>query len=113
MVYDIVDDAMQACVARTDKINLHKLGLKLSLPEYNGGDTLEMFLCFVKEATKSLSLTKILRPEFAGIQTNLLGQMLKGKALTWYNHTIGNNTNQETSLAEALVALKRYSIKDM
>jgi len=112
MVYDIVDDAMQACVTRMDEINLHKLGLKLLLPEYNGGDTLETFLHFIKEATKSLSLAKILRPELAGIQTDLLGQMLKGKALTWYNHMIGNNTNQETSLAEALVALKRYFVKD-
>ena len=113
MVYDIVDDAMQACITRMDEINLHKLGLKLLLPEYNGGDTLETFLRFIKEATKSLSLTKILRLEFAGIQTDLLGQMLKGKALTWYNHTIGNNTNQETSLTEALVALKRYFVKDV
>ena len=53
-----------------------------------------------------------MRPELAGIQTDLFGQMLKGKALMWYNHMIGNNTNQETSLAEALVALKRYFIKD-
>ena len=79
MVYDIVDDVMQACTARSDEINLHKLGLKLTLQEYSSGDTLETFLRFVKEATKSLSLAKLLRPDLAGWQTDLLGQMLKGK----------------------------------
>jgi hypothetical protein len=42
-----------------------------------------------------------------------LGQMLKGKAQTWYHHTIGNNTNQEISLSDALFAMKRYFVKDV
>jgi hypothetical protein len=58
-------------------------------------------------------LYKLLRPGLEGIQTDLLGQMLKGKAQTWYHHTIGNNTNQEISLSDALVAMKRYFVKDV
>ncbi len=111
MVIEIVEDATKACFTRKDDINLHKLGIKLMLPEYNGSDTLETFLHFVKEATKSLSLVKILREDM-GLQTDLLGQMLKGKAQTWYNHMIGNNTNQEISLSEAMITMKRYFIKD-
>src|SRR6266568_7844914 len=111
MVIEIVEDATKVCFTRKDDINLHKLGIKLMLPKYNGSDTLEMFLHFVKEATKSLSLAKILREDM-GLQTDLLGQMLKGKAQTWYNHTIGNNTNQEISLSEAMIIMKRYFIKD-
>jgi len=111
MVIEIVEDATKACFTRKDDINLHKLGIKLMLPKYNGSDTLEMFLHFIKEATKSLSLAKILREDM-GLQTNLLGQMLKGKAQTWYNHMIGNNTNQEISLSEAMIAMKRYFVKD-
>src|SRR6266704_1744617 len=111
MVIEIVEDATKACFTRKDDINLHKLGIKLMLPKYNGSDTLETFLRFVKEATKSLSLAKILREDM-GLQTDLLGQMLKGKAQTWYNHMIGNNTNQEISLSEAMIAMKRYFVKD-
>jgi len=111
MVIKIVEDATKACFARKDDINLHKLGIKLMLPKYNSSDTLEMFLHFVKEATKSLSLAKILREDM-GLQTDLLGQMLKGKAQTWYNHMIGNNTNQEISLSEVMIAMKRYFVKD-
>jgi hypothetical protein len=112
MVADIVDDATKACIGRNNEINLHKLGIKLTLPEYSGSDSLEAFLRFAKEATKSLSLANLLKPEAVGLQTDFLGQMMKGKALTWYNHTIGNNTNQEISLSEALIALKRYFVKD-
>jgi len=61
MVIEIVEDATKVCFARKDDINLHKLGIKLMLPKYNGSDTLEMFLHFIKEATKRLSLAKILR----------------------------------------------------
>src|SRR6201995_2932178 len=112
LVIKIVEDTTEACISRGEEINLHKLGFKFTLPEYSGSDTLESFLRFAKEATKCLSLSRLLKPGNAGIQTDVLGQMLKGKAQTWYQHTIGNNTNQETSLAEALVAMKRYFIKD-
>src|SRR6266478_8171152 len=112
MIIDMVDDATKVCIGRAGDIDLHKMGIKIVLPEYSSSDTLEVFLRFTREATRSLSLAKVLKPEHVGTQTDILGQMLKGKALTWYNHTIGNNTNQEISLAEALVALKRYFVKD-
>jgi hypothetical protein len=44
LVISIVEDATDACLAREDDINLHKLGIKLTLPEYSGSDTLESFL---------------------------------------------------------------------
>jgi hypothetical protein len=44
LVISIVEDATDASLAREDDINLHKLGIKLTLPEYSGSDTLESFL---------------------------------------------------------------------
>jgi hypothetical protein len=48
LVISIVEDATDACLTREDDINLHKLGIKLALPEYSGSDTLESFLRFTR-----------------------------------------------------------------
>jgi hypothetical protein len=113
MIREIVQDATTVSVSREDNpMNLSKLGIKLSMPEYNGGDTLEGFIRFTKEATKYLSLYNLLRPDYRSYHTDFLGQMLKGKAQTWFNHAIGPNLEQQTSLEDALIALKRYFVKD-
>ena len=113
MIREIVQDAIAANIKRGESsINLSKVGIKLPLPEYGGGDTLEGFITFTKSVTKFLGLYSLLRPDHKSYHTDLLGQMLKGKAQTWFNHAIGSNMDQEISLEEALVALKRYFVKD-
>ncbi|KIL56052.1 hypothetical protein M378DRAFT_182068 [Amanita muscaria Koide BX008] len=113
MIRDIVQDATRACLRRgVNTIALLKLGVKLPLPEYKGSDTLEAFIRFTKEVTKYLNLNNLLVPEYESYHTDLLGQMLHDKAKNWYIHTVGANSDQLISLTEALIALKRYFVKD-
>ncbi|KIL56328.1 hypothetical protein M378DRAFT_17168 [Amanita muscaria Koide BX008] len=65
-----------------------------------------------REVTKYLNLNNLLVPEYELYHTDLLGQMLHDKAKNWYIHTVGANLDQLISLTEALIALKRYFVKD-
>ena len=42
----------------------------------------------------------------------LLGQMLQEQARNWFIHTIRANSDQQVSLADVLIALKQYFIKN-
>ena len=107
MIRDIVQDTIIANTMRGESfMNLSKIGIKLPIHEYSGGDTLEGFITFTKAVTKYLGLYNLLRPEHRSYHTDLLGQMLKGKALIWFNQVIGPNIDLTVSLIDTLVALK-------
>ena len=93
-------------------LNISKLGLKLKLPEYNGGDTIDELLHFVKELTNYLLIYNIMRPDMDHFRVLLLGQMLKGKAQKWYQHMIDNNMDGAWMFEETIIALKQYFVKD-
>ena len=51
LVCNEVRNAEAAQFNQPGDINISKIGLKLSPPEYSGGDTIDELLCFVKELT--------------------------------------------------------------
>jgi hypothetical protein len=93
-------------------LNISKLGLKLTVPEYNGGDTIDELLRFVKELTNYFLIYNLMKPDMDRFRVSLLGQMLKGKAQKWYQHAIDNNADGAWTFEETIVALKQYFVKD-
>jgi hypothetical protein len=107
-----IRNAQAAQFERPADLNISKLGLKLTPPEYNGADTIDEFLCFIKEVTNYFLIHNIMRAELDRFRVSLLGPLLKGKAQKWYQHTIDNNIDGTWTFEEAMVALKQYFVKD-
>jgi hypothetical protein len=74
-------------------LNILKLGLKLTAPKYNGGDTIDELLHFLKELTNYFLIYNLMKPDMDRFRVSLLGQMLKGKAQKWYQQAINNNAD--------------------
>ena len=114
MVSIIIRDAELACTCRGDEnhLDLTKMGIKLPMPKYSGSDSIEHFLRFTKESMKWMSMCNLVRPEHISYHTDIIGQMLDGEAKQWFLQTVGNNSEVEYTLEEAMVALKCYFVKD-
>jgi hypothetical protein len=112
LVHNEIKNAEAAQFDRPVDLNISKLGLKLTAPEYNGGDTIDELLRFVKELTNYFLIYNLMKPDMDRFRVSLLGQMLKGKAQKWYQHAIDNNTDGAWMFEETIVALKQYFVKD-
>ena len=53
-----------------------------------------------------------MKPEADQYCLRVLGCILKGKALKWYQHTINYRVGEQWTFEEAMVGLKRYFVKD-
>jgi hypothetical protein len=93
-------------------VNISKLGLKLTPPDYSGGDTIDELLRFVKELMNYFLIYNLMKEDLDRLRVAVLGTLLKGKAQKWYQHAIDNNADGSWTFEEALVALKRYFVKD-
>ena len=87
-------------------INISKLGLKLSPPEYSGGDTIDELLRFMKEVTNYFLIYNLMRDDLDCLRVVVFSTLLKGKAQRWYQHAVDNNADGVWTFEEALVALK-------
>jgi hypothetical protein len=105
LVCNEVRNAEAAQFERPMDINVSKLGLKLTPPEYSGEDTIDELLHFVKALANYFLIYDRLR-------VIVLGTFLKSKAQKWYQHAIDNNADGTWTFEEALVVLKRYFVKD-
>ena len=112
MVHKEIRDSELAYDPSDESINLGKLGVKLSPPEYEGGETIDEFLKFMRELLNFLSIYSLLKPEADLFRVKFLGQILKGKALKWYQHMINSNADRSWKFEETMVALKWYFIRD-
>ncbi len=81
-----IQDAYMASQYRSDKINIGKM-MKIPLPEYSGGDSIDSFV-------------------------GILGSTLKDRALKWYQHTIHLNADGSWTFETAMIELKRYFVKE-
>jgi hypothetical protein len=66
----------------------------------------------VKELTNYFLIYDLMKEDLDHLRVAVLGTLLKGKAQKWYQHAINNNANGSWTFKEALVALKRYFVKD-
>jgi hypothetical protein len=112
LVRNKVRNAAAAQFDRPGDINISKLGLKLTPPDYSGGDTIDELLRFVKELMNYFLIYNLMKEDLDRLRVAVLGTLLKGKAQKWYQHAIDNNADGSWTFEEALVALKRYFVKD-
>jgi hypothetical protein len=112
LIHNEVRNAVAAQFDWPGDINISKLGLKLSPPEYSGGDTIDELLRFVKELTNYFIIYNLMKDDLDCLGVAVLGTLLKGKAQNWYQHTIDNNANGIWMFEEDLVVLKWYFVKD-
>ena len=99
-------------ISRDTGPNLGKVPFKLALPEFKGGDGIDEFLSFTKELVNYYALHGYMKPEADQYRLRVLGCILKGKVLKWYQHTINYGVGEQWTFKEAMVGLKRYFVKD-
>ena len=101
LVHNEVQNAEAAQFDWPGDINISKLSLKLSPPEYSGGDTIDELLHFVKEVTNYFLIYNLMREDLNHLRVTVLGTLLKGKAQKWYQHAVDNNTDGVWTFEEA------------
>jgi hypothetical protein len=106
-----IKDAARAVANRSDAINVGKM--KISLPEYIGGKSIDTFLKFLWEFLVYLINYNLMKPEVDAHRVSLLGSAVKDRALRWYQHTIHLNADGDWTFETAMIELKRYFIKDV
>ena len=66
----------------------------------------------MKELVNYYALHGYMKPKVDQYHLRVLGCILKGKALKWYQHTINYRVGEQWTFEEAMVGLKRYFVKD-
>jgi hypothetical protein len=112
LIHNKVRNTEAAQFERPTDVNVSKLGLKLTPPEYSGEDTIDELLRFVKVLANYFLIYDLMRQDRDRLRVIVLGTFLKGKAQKWYQYAINNNTDGTWTFEEALVVLKRYFVKD-
>ncbi|KAF8693079.1 hypothetical protein AX14_002337 [Amanita brunnescens Koide BX004] len=107
-----INDAIRAVENRSEAINVGKM-MKISLPEYIGGESIDAFLRFLREFLVYLINYNLMKPEADAHRVSLLGSALKDRALRWYQHTIHLNADGDWTFELAMIELKRYFVKDV
>ncbi|KAF8697705.1 hypothetical protein AX14_001294 [Amanita brunnescens Koide BX004] len=107
-----IQDALRAVEGRSDTINVGKM-MKISLPEYHGGESIEAYLKFLREFLVYLINYNLMKHEADAHRVSLLSSALKEKALRWYQHTIHLNADGLWTFELAMIELKRYFVKDV
>ncbi|KAF8703041.1 hypothetical protein AX14_014253 [Amanita brunnescens Koide BX004] len=107
-----INDACRTIENRSDAINIGKT-VKIPLPEYIGGESIDAFLKFLREFLVYLINFNLMKPEMDAHRVSLLGSALKDRALRWYQHTIHLNADGEWTFELAMIELKRYFVKDV
>ena len=106
-----IQDAYMASQYRSDKINIGKM-MKIPLPEYSGGDSIDSFLRFLREILLYLVNYNVMGPDDDASRVGILGSTLKDRALKWYQHTIHLNADGSWTFETAMIELKRYFVKE-
>lgn len=107
-----INDAICAVENRSEAINVGKM-MKVSSPEYIGGELIDAFLRFLWEFLVYLINYNLMKPEADAHRVSLLGSVLKDRALRWYQHTIHLNADRDWTFELAMIELKRYFVKDV
>jgi hypothetical protein len=87
--------------------------MKIALPEYIGGESIDTFLKFLRELLVYLINYNLMKPEADAHQVSLLGLTLKDRALRWYQHTIHLNADGDWTFELVMIELKQYFVKDV
>jgi hypothetical protein len=96
----------------SEAINIGKM-MKIPLPEYTGGKSIDAFLRFPREFLVYLINYNLMGHNADIHRVSLLGASLKDKALRWYQHTIHLNTDKLWTFQLAMMELKRHFVKDV
>ena len=106
-----IRDAYRASQFRSDKINIGKM-MKIPLPEYSGGESIDSFIKFLREILLYLVNYNVMGPDDDASRVGILGSTLKDRALKWYQHTIHLNADGSWTFKMAMIELKRYFVKE-
>ena len=106
-----IRDAYRASRFRSDKINIGKM-MKIPLPEYSGGESIDSFIKFLREILLYLVNYNVMGPDDDASRVGILGSTLKDRALKWYQHTIHLNADGSWTFEMAMIELKRYFVKE-
>jgi hypothetical protein len=87
--------------------------MKIPLPEYTGGESIDAFLRFLREFLVYLINYNLMGHNADIHRVSLLGASLKDKALRWYQHTIHLNADKLWTFQLAMMELKRHFVKDV
>lgn len=105
-------DTYRATEGHSGAINVGKM-VKIPVPEYTGGESIDAFLKFLREFLVYLINYNLMGPNAELHHVSLLGASLKEKALKWYQHTIHLNTSGLWTFELAMMELKQYFVKDV
>jgi hypothetical protein len=85
-----------------------KLGIKLTVPSYDGSTSLSEFERYLSSLLRYFKIYQLLAPEDDPLRINLVGQALTGPALTWFDQTIDTNDIREKdwTFESVMIALK-------
>jgi hypothetical protein len=100
-----INDAIHTIENRSETINVGKM-MKIPLPEYIGGESIDAFLKFPRELLVYLINYNLMKPEADAHRVSLLGSTLKDRALRWYQHTIHLNADGDWTFELAMIELK-------
>ena len=87
--------------------------MKIPIPEYVGGESINVFIKFLREFLGYLIDYNMMKPEMDVYQVSAMGSALKDRALKWYQHTIHLNANSDWTFELAMIELKHYFVKDV
>jgi hypothetical protein len=100
-----INDAICAVENRSEMINVGKM-MKITLPEYIGGESIDAFLKFLRELLVYLINYNLMKPEADAHRVSLLGSTLKDGVLRWYQHMIHLNADGDCTFELAMIELK-------
>jgi hypothetical protein len=103
-----INDVIRAVENRSETINVGKM-MKIPLPEYIGGESIDAFLKFLQELLVYLINYNLMKPEADAHRVSLLGSTLKDRVLRWYQHTIHLNADGDWTFELAMIELKDTS----
>jgi hypothetical protein len=112
IVHQEIQDTYRAAEGRSEAINVGKM-VKIPVPEYTGGESIDAFLKFLREFLVYLINYNLMGPSAELHRVSLLRASLKERALKWYQHTIHLNAEGLWTFELAMMELKQYFVRDV
>jgi hypothetical protein len=100
-----INDTICAVENRSEAINVGKM-MKIPLPKYIGGESIDAFLKFLRELLVYLINYNLMKLEADAHWVSLLRLTLKNRALRWYQHMIHLNADGDWTFELAMIELK-------
>jgi hypothetical protein len=100
-----IQDAYRVAEGHSEAINVGKM-VKIPVPEYTGGESIDTFLKFLREFLVYLINYNLMGPSAELHRVSLLGASLKERALKWYQPTIHLNAEGLWTFKLAMMELK-------